>query len=420
MKLFISNGLIVDPANHLHAKGDLMIEDGVISEIILRDDGSVPAGKSADLFLDAEGMWVVPGLIDLHVHFREPGFEYKEDVESGCRSAACGGFTTVRCMPNTKPAADSGDVIGYIDSRAKAANGVQVLCIGAATKGQDGKILADYEEMLNVQTKSQELIGKGICAVSEDGKTVGDEDLMLAAMKQSRKLDLPFFSHAEPESEIVKRDLRLAEKSGCRLHFCHISEKGSLELIRHAKKNGADVTAETAPHYFSLCSEDVKGDPCKKMNPPLGSQEDRRAVIEALQDGTLDAIATDHAPHHESEKSLPYREAPNGVTGLETSFAAGYTNLVKTGLLSPLELIDKMSRKPAEILGLDRGSIVAGKAADLAVIDVRKEYEITAGSFQSKGGNSPFLGQRLFGRIAYTIVGGKILWNGGYRLNTGK
>jgi dihydroorotase len=418
MRLFINNGLIVDPANNLQAVGNLIVEDGVIREIGMGESVNRNDGRENDIFIDAEGMWIVPGLIDLHVHFREPGFEYKENVESGCRSAAHGGFTTVCCMPNTSPAADCREVVGLIDDKAKAANGVQVLCAGAVTEGQEGKILAAYEEMMAAETKARQLLGKGICAISEDGKTVADEALMLAAMKKAKALDLPFFSHAEPEAEIVERDLRLAEESGCRLHFCHISEKKSLELIRDAKKRGVDVTAETAPHYFSLCSSDVKGDPFKKMNPPLQTQEDLEAVIAALQDGTIDAIATDHAPHHETEKSLPYDTAPNGVIGLETSFAVGYTSLVRRGLLSPPELIDKMSRRPAEILGLDRGSLAAGKRADITIIDVSNEYEINAGDFLSKGKNSPFLGKKVFGRITYTIVDGCIIWGNGERVKT--
>lgn len=326
----------------------------------------------------------MPGLIDLHVHLREPGFEYKEDIHSGCKSAAKGGFTTICAMPNTSPAIDCADIVRLIDGRARTGNGEQVLSVGAITKGQEGKELADFEGMIQVPSKCAKLTGKGICGISEDGKTLMDEELMLAAMKEAKKLGLTVFSHAEPEAAIVKRDIALAEKTGCRLHFCHISEKKSIERIREAKKRGLPITAETAPHYFTLCKSNVEGDTNKKMNPPLGSLEDMEAVKEALKDGTIDAIATDHAPHHESEKALPFDQAPNGVIGLETSFAMSYTHLVKNGALTPLELITKMSTAPAEILGIDRGSLWIGRSADLAIIDVEKKYVINRLGGQSR------------------------------------
>ncbi len=418
MNLYINNGLIVDPENNLEAMGDLRIEDGVIKEIRLyegRQDVSenrmMSRQTTEDICLDAKGKWIVPGLIDLHVHLREPGFEDKEDIESGCRSAAKGGFTTICCMPNTDPAIDSSYVVLMIDSRATEANGVQVLSIGAVTKGQEGKELADYEAMLRTGTQySTQLTGGGICGISEDGNTVRDGDLMMQAMVKAKELRLTVFSHAEPEAEIVKRDLALAEAAGCKLHFCHISEEKSIELIRQAKKRGVSVTAETAPHYFTLSSGDVDGNPNRKMNPPLRRKEDVEAVRQALKDGTIDAIATDHAPHQETEKSLPYEKAPNGVTGLETSFAVSYTELVRTGILSPSELISKMSAKPAEILGINRGGLWAGKPADLTIIDVDKEYVVDSGAFESKSKNSPFIGKKVYGQTAYTIIGGRIVW----------
>lgn len=412
MSLFINNGLIVDPENNVASPGNLWVEDGIIKEIGLYRNGRPKAACAAsDVIVDAAGKWIVPGLIDLHVHLREPGFEYKEDIHSGCRSAAKGGFTTICCMPNTSPVIDNSYVVLMIDSRAKEGNGVQVQCIGAVTRGQEGKELADYEGMLRTGTHSGLLTGGGICGVSEDGKTVQDRELMLAAMKKAKALGLTVFSHTEPEAEIVKRDLELAEETGCRLHFCHISEKASIELIRDAKRRGIPVTAETAPHYFTLSEDDVNGDPNKKMNPPLRGKEDVEAVRQALKDGTIDAIATDHAPHHEKEKNRPFDEAPNGVIGLETSFAVSYTELVATGLLTPLELIARMSTKPAEILGIDRGSLRIGKPADLTILDVETEYEIDPWIFASKGRNSPFIGRKVRGRAAWTIVGGRIVWS---------
>lgn len=421
MNLYINNGLIVDPENKVQSLGDLVIEDGIIKEISLYRNQNAGADKSrpgsdfridehGDIHLDAGGKWIVPGLIDLHVHLREPGFEYKEDIASGCRSAAKGGFTTVCCMPNTNPVIDCAYIALMVSSRAEEANGVQVLCVGAVTKGQEGRELADYEGMVRIGSHSSHMADKGICGISEDGKTVQNAALMLEAMKKAKALGLTVYSHAEPEAEIVERDLALAEAAGCKLHFCHISEKKSVELIREAKKKGIPVTAETAPHYFSLSEEDVKGDPNKKMNPPLRSKEDVEAVIQALADGTIDVIATDHAPHHEKEKTLPFGAAPNGVIGLETSFPVGYTELVKTGILTPLELIAKMSAKPAEIIGIDRGSLWIGKAADLTILDVEQEYEIKARAFESKSINSPFLGKKVYGQAFCTIVGGKIVW----------
>jgi dihydroorotase len=421
MNLYISNGLIVDPGNNLESLGDLVIEDGVIKEISLYKSQSTSTVKNlpgddfridehGNAHLDAMGKWVVPGLVDIHVHLREPGFEYKEDVASGCRSAARGGFTTICCMPNTNPVIDCAYIALMVNSRAEEANGVQVLCIGAATKGQDGKELADYEGMLRVGSHSSHMTDRGICGISEDGKTVQNGELMLAAMKKAKMLGLTFFSHAEPESQIVERDLALAEIAGCRLHFCHISEKKSIDLIREAKKKGLPVTAETAPHYFSLCSSDVKEDTNKKMNPPLRQMADVEAVRQALKDGTIDAIATDHAPHHEKEKARPFEEAPNGVIGLETSFAVSYTELVKTGILKPVELIKRMSTAPAEVIGIERGSLWIGKPADLAIIDVNKEYEIRPEDFESKGKNSPFVGSMVSGQVECTIVGGTIVW----------
>ncbi|MDD2189985.1 MAG: dihydroorotase [Eubacteriales bacterium] len=407
MKLFIGNGLIVDPLRSYVASGSLMIEDGIITEVLF--DGEE---KEADFLIDARGKWIVPGLIDLHVHLREPGFEYKEDIDSGCAAAAKGGYTTICCMPNTSPVIDTPDTVSDIDKRAREGNGVQLLCIGAITKDQAGNEMADYKGMVSAQTVFTGMTGRGICGISEDGKTVMDEKVMIEAMNEAKKLRLTVFSHAEPEADIVRRDLKLVEQTGCRLHFCHISKKESIELIREAKKSGLPVTAETAPHYFTLDDSLVNGDPNKKMNPPLRTKEDVKAVAEALKDGTIDIIATDHAPHHERDKKLPFEDAANGVTGLDTSFQVSYTMLVKTGILTPIELIYKMSTKPAEILGIDRGSLLAGKAADIAVIDVEKQYEINPSDFLSKGKNSAFIGMNVFGETEYTIINGNIVWGG--------
>lgn len=410
MNLFIDNGLIVDPEYTSPVPAGILIKDGIINEIILNQDKKKQELLDDLELIDAGGKWIVPGLIDLHVHLREPGFEHKEDIDSGCRSAARGGFTTVCCMPNTKPVIDSPEVVGMIDKRARAGNGVHVLCIGAITKKQAGNKLADYEGMLSLRTISTEMTGKGICGISEDGLSVKNEEIMLEAMEKAKELGLTVYSHAEPEAAIVERDIKLAEQAGCRLHFCHISEKRSVELIREAKKRGAKVTAETTPHHLTLDSSQVNGDTNKKMNPSLGNKEDVEAVIEGLKDGTLDAIATDHAPHHEKEKNVPFDDAPYGVVGLETSFQVGYTRLVRTGILTPVQLIAKMSTRPAEILGIERGRIQVGQAADLTIIDVEKQYEINPSDFLSKSKNTPFIGMHVYGSVEYTIIGGKIVW----------
>lgn len=418
MRLYISNGLIVDPINSLEVIGDLWVEDGIIEEIRTSENNIDSSIKDLDIrkfqgntiHIDAKGKWVVPGLIDLHVHFREPGFEHKEDIASGCRAAAKGGFTTVCCMPNTKPVIDCGEIVSFINNQSKRANGVNVLEIGSITKGQEGKELADYNGMIDATSRTKELTGMGICGMSEDGKTVKNSDLMMVAMEKLKKLGLPVFSHAQPEEIIVERDINLSKSTRCKLHFCHISTRGSVNLIRNAKKQGIDVTAETAPHYFALDKSHVKGDTNKKMNPPLRTREDRKAVLEALEDGTIDIIATDHAPHHEKEKKLPFEEAAFGVSGLETAFPVSYTRLVKTGILTPIELISKMSTKPAEIIGIDRGSLSLGKVADITIIDIKKEYEIDPDAFLSKGKNSPFKGMRVFGSVDCTIVGGSVVW----------
>lgn len=416
MKICIKNGLIIDPIKNLQQKGTLWVEDGIIKEISTNAATEQPDGADT-ITIDAEGKWVVPGLIDLHVHFREPGFEYKEDIRSGCEAAAKGGFTTVCCMPNTNPVIDNRETVTYILEKSKAANGVHVLPVGAITKSQEGKTLADFENMLAAGSmleasgmRGTGRSGRGICGISEDGKTVEDTGLMAKGMETAKKLDLTVFSHAEPEEEIVKRDILLAEEIGCRLHFCHISTKESLEAIRKAKEKGLFITAETAPHYFTLEESQVCGDPNKKMNPPLRTKDDRQAVLEALKDGTLDIIATDHAPHHRDEKNQPYDMAPNGVTGLETSFAVSYTKLVKTGLLTPLDLITKMSSRPAEILKINKGSLTPGEGADIVIIDVENAYLIQADEFASKASNSPFNDMEVYGRIDCTIVDGRMIW----------
>lgn len=425
MKILVKNGLIIDPDLGLEAVGNLYIEDEKVAciETSVGNYGEIPEWSEqvseTITEIDATGKWVVPGLIDLHVHFRDPGLEYKEDIFTGCAAAARGGFTTVCCMPNTKPVIDTPEIVKYIDDKAKKANSINVLSVGSITKGQNGEELADIRNMSQVVTRSTEIMGKGICAISEDGRSVMNSRLMLDGILEGKANGLMVFSHTEDDSLagtsigeelIVARDIMLAKEADCPIHLCHISAKGSLDLIRKAKAEGIRVTAETGPHYFVFDKSNVGNDGNKKMNPPLRTKEDVEAVKKALQDGTLDIIATDHAPHSSEEKDCGYDKAFNGVVGLETSFAVSYTTLVRNRILTPIELIDKMSCKPAEILGADRGSIAAGKIADIAIIDIDKEYEVNAEDFISKGKNSPFLGMKVYGEILYTIVNGKIVY----------
>lgn len=434
MRLCVKNGYVLSPANKIADKLDLWIEDGKI--VAIKEPGrECPADSTV---LDAEGKWVMPGFIDLHVHFRDPGLTYKEDIESGCNAAARGGFTTVCCMPNTNPPIDNKGTLLYIDEKGRNSCGVNLLPIAAITRGQEGNCLTDMEEMANLHTRCSQMSGKGICAISEDGKSVMDTGLMQKAMERAGELGIPIFCHCEDQSLaggtmhrgkkseelgaigipreaeeiIVARDMLLAKNTGCQVHLCHISTKGSVDLIRLGKSWGIRLTAETAPHYFTLTDESVTAENgLKKMNPPLRGMTDVRAIREALREGTIDAIATDHAPHHEREKMVPLEQSAFGVVGLETSFAVGYTALVKTGILTPLAFIEKMSTGPAMILGIDRGVIAVGKVADLTIADVMEEYQIDSADFISKGKNTPFEGMKVFGKVNDTLVNGEVIYH---------
>ncbi len=430
MRLCIANGWVLNPATKKQEATNLWIEDGVV----VKWDGAAPDDSWE--VLDAAGKWVVPGLIDLHVHFRDPGQTYKEDIESGSAAAAAGGFTTVCCMPNTKPALDSLETVNYVEAQAEKACGINVLSVAAITKGQASGELVDIEGLAAAETRCRVLTGsRGICALSEDGKSVMDSATMREAMERAQRVGVPIFSHtedealaggamnegeasrrlgvsgvpAEAEEIIAIRDILLSKTTGCQLHLCHISTKGSLDLIRLGKAWGLPVTAETAPHYFTLTDGEVTN-ANRKMNPPLRTKEDVEAVKAALADGTLDVIATDHAPHSAEEKARELEKAPFGVVGLETSFAVSYTALVRGGVLTPMQLIERMSTAPARILGIDRGDISPGKPADVAVIDVEREYEIDPQGFLSKGRNTPFAGRKVAGRVVCTLAEGRIVY----------
>jgi dihydroorotase len=426
---------------------DVTVESGKIQSIAAADRLSRPhiADGVPTRIIDGSGLYLAPGFVDLHVHFRDPGFTDKEDIASGSRAAARGGYTTVCCMPNTSPAIDNADVVRYIDARGEAAGLVNVFSAGALTMGQKGAALSDMAGMDGAETLCRKLTGHGIAGVSEDGKSLMDESLMLEALALAKSLGLPVMDHAEDasltggcvnegavseklgvrglparaEANIVERDIRLAARTGARIHLQHVSAAESVALRRKAKAEGIPVTAETAPHYFALTEETLLGLPPAmraraKMNPPLRAEKDRRAVVEGLSDGTIDIIATDHAPHEAELNSLPLEEAPFGITGLETAFAVSCTELVRGGALTLAQLIDKMSAAPARLIGLDRGTIKEGAAADLVLLDIDKSYKVDSKTFKSKGKSTPFDGQEVYGGVRMTLRGGEITYEKRY------
>ena len=398
-------------------KLDLRVENGKIAELAEHLEGEG---------VDCTGLTIFPGLIDMHVHLREPGFEKKENIESGSRAAVKGGFTQVCCMPNTKPVTDNKVVVSYIKNRAREVGLCKVNPIGAITEGQEGKNLAAIGAMK----------AAGAVAVSEDGKSVVATNLMANAMMYAADFGLKCLCHCEDsalvdggvvnegyystltglkgsiraaEDIIIAREICLAESLSLPVHICHVSTYSGVQLIREAKARGVQVTAETCPHYFTLTDEVIASfDTNTKVNPPIRAEKDRLAVIEGLRDGTLDCIVTDHAPHHEDDKNVEYALAAFGISGLETSFALSYTQLVRGGALTPSELACKMSANPARILGLEGGAIAVGAPADLMVADLNEKWTIDPADFVSKGKNTPFAGREVYGRVKYTFVDGEI------------
>lgn len=424
--LCIHNGKIIDGIRSDFYQGDILIENGKIVEISCND-----LSHKAEEIIDAQNLWVMPGFIDAHCHLREPGFEYKEDIASGTRSAAAGGFTSIACMPNTEPAIDNAALVHYIKMKAAVQGKVRVYPIAAITKGRKGKELTEMKELQDA----------GAIALSDDGDPVSDSRIMRLALEYAGQWGLLLISHCEdkslagdgvmnegitstilglkgitPASEevMVARDVILASRTGAPLHIAHVSTKGSVEIIRKAKSLGIPVTCETAPHYFSANEKWVEGyDTNTKVNPPLRTEDDVQAIKLALQDGTIDIIATDHAPHHRDEKEVEYSLAANGISGLETAFALAYTNLVDQNIISLVELVKKMSTVPAQILKISGGTLEVGKSADIAIADTREEYTIDAHKFFSKGKNTPFHGKKVKGKVIYTIVDGRVVYDNG-------
>jgi dihydroorotase len=422
-EMLIKNGRVIDPLSGTDDTLDILVDQGRIVSVGRDMDKS---NSEISQTIDARGKIVVPGLIDMHVHLREPGCEYKETIKTGCQSAASGGFTSVACMPNTNPVNDNQSVTEYILDKARREGCVNVFPIGAITKELKGESLAEMGELKNV----------GIVAVSDDGKSVRNSELMRRGMEYARNFNLPVICHCEDsdlvaggvmnegftstrlglkanpgsaEEVIVARDILLAELTGCKIHIAHVSTAGSVRIIREAKSRGVTVTAETAPHYFSLSEEALESfDTSLKVNPPLRSARDVDAIKEGIKDGTLDVIATDHAPHSSLEKDVEFDYASPGMVGLETALPLAL-RLVKEKVVSLSELILKFTANPAKIMGIPKGTLSPGADADITVIDTTVKKKVDMNQFKSRSRNSPFHGWELEGAVLYTIVKGKVV-----------
>ena len=420
--ILIKNGTLVDPSAGTVEKGDIFLRNGIIEE------NGPGIRKRASRVIDAAGMTVFPGLVDLHVHFRDPGQEYKEDIASGGRAAAHGGVTSVLAMPNTRPVIDSPKGVRYVLEKAEKESPVAVYTTGAITKDLAGEELVDFNAMTEAGAK----------AFSEDGKSIMNCELKRRAMIECRRLGVPVMAHCEDismarggvinddasaarlgvkgipnaaEDVIAARDCVIAGETGAQLHLCHCSTAGSMEILRAARKAGVDVSAEVCPHHFILTSDMISGDDgIWKVNPPLRTQRDVDALREAIADGTVSCISTDHAPHAEHEKAKGLKDSPFGMTGIEISALLTYTELVKPGIIDLVRMAELMSLNPARILHIPGGSLAKGMPADLAVFDFRKRRKILTSRFFSKGKNTPFAGRTVSGAVMYTIRNGRVIW----------
>ena len=422
VKLLIQKGRLVDPVGGIGGIMDILIEDGKLAVI-----GSNLRDQDAQV-IDARGLTVCAGLVDMHVHLREPGLEYKEDISTGTAAAARGGITSVACMPNTKPAVDSPEQVRYVLRRAAESCGVRVWPIGAVTVGEKGETLTD----------GQALKEAGAVALSDDGMPIQNANLMRDALIRAKRLGLTILSHCEDadmvrnyavnegrvsralnlpgrpaiaEELMVMRDAMLSEETGAAVHICHISTAGSVDIVRQFKKKGVHITCETCPQYFTLTEDEVLNQgTMARVNPPLRTRQDVEAIIAGLKDGTIDAIATDHAPHSAQEKAKPLAEAPSGMVGLETSLGATLTALYHTGEMDLSDILKKMTFNPACILGIPKGRLSLGGEADFTIFDPNETWTVDPEQFASKGRNTPFAGRELTGKVKYTIVGGKIVY----------
>ena len=424
MQLLIRGGRVVDPAQGVDDRLDLLIQDGKILRL-----GRDLAAPDAQI-LNAGGLTAAPGLVDIHVHLREPGFEAKETVSTGCAAAARGGVTTLVAMPNTRPAADCPEVVRLVRDKA-AATGINVLPAGAVTLGQKGEQLTDFAA----------LKAAGVPALTDDGVPIQNLALLRRALLEAKRLSLPLLDHCEDRDMVqnyavnegavsrrlglpgrpavaeelqIMRDVMLAEDTGAHVHICHISTAKGVDIVRQAKARGVRVTCETCPQYFTLTEDEIlRQGTMARVNPPLRTQADVDGIRVGLADGTIDAIVTDHAPHTAGEKSKPLPDAPSGMVGLETSLALALTGLYHTGLLPLARVLDLMSASPAALLGLDKGTLAAGRDADLILFDPDQEWIIDKTKFASKGRNTPFHGRTVRGRVKYTISRGTIIYQEG-------
>lgn len=422
MTTLIKSGRVINPAKNQDEICDLLVENGIITKCDKNIEGSF------DEVINADGLLVMPGLIDLHVHLREPGFEYKETIETGSKAAAKGGYTSICAMPNTKPAVDSVETVKYIKEKAKEVSPINVLIVGAVTKEQAGKELSDIRGMKQ----------EGICAISEDGKSVMNSGIYREAMKLAKELNIPVMAHCEDinmvcggalnmgkkaeelgvkgisnavEDVIAARDILIAKETGARLHLCHCSTVDSERMVREAKEEGLLVTAEVCPHHFTLCEDDITANDANyKMNPPVRSKKDLEALRAGLKNDVFDVISTDHAPHSAEEKSRSIDKAPFGIVGSETAVALTMTELVHTGIINYMQMAAKMSYNPAKVLGIDKGTLNVGAIADITIIDPEKEYTVNTEDFVSKGKNTPFNGYKAKGMVIRTIVSGKTVY----------